>query len=358
MSQNNIESKLPMGVSDFNELITQDYLFVDKTNFIREVIQDGAKVVLLTRPRRFGKTLTLSMLYYFLQCQQPLGRNIFTDLAISQDKRFCEQHQNKYPVIFVSFKDVKKASYEQAYAAIVALMSDLYSQHRYLLDGLHENEKVHFNSVLNQNAAQNTVENAIKKLNLYLKEKFNQHPIILIDEYDTPIQHAYSRGYYDSMIDLMRNIFGCSLKEDINSNITKVIVTGITRIAQESLFSGVNNFEVYSVLREEYGQYFGFTETEVEQLITQSNSKVDLQSIQEWYNGYRVEHHTLYNPWSILSCLKNKGKLKPYWLNTSDNILLRKWIEKANGSIRDQFEQLLQGSTIDKPLMENLFFQN
>ena len=179
-------------------------------------------------------------------------------------------------------------------------------------------------------------------------------PIILIDEYDTPIQEAYLKGYYDQMIELMRGIFGPSLKD--NDYMCKAIVTGITRVAQESLFSGVNNFEVYSVLRSKYAQYFGFTEPEVEALIEKTGNQVTMDVVREWYNGYRIGAQLVYNPWSILMCLKNGGQVGPHWLNTSSNDLIKKLVEKADGSIQDQFENLLQGKTIEKPIMENLIF--
>lgn len=352
----NIEPRLPVGISNFEKLATEDYRFVDKSLFIKEIIQDGADVILITRPRRFGKTLTLSMLYHFLKIHPKSDKNLFENLAISQDKSFCEKHQNKYPVIFISFKEIKKPSYEQAYKSIASLMRKLYAQHRYLLKDnvLEDDEKRTFISILNKNSDQDELEEAISQLSLYLKKRFNVNPIILIDEYDTPIQQAYLKGYYDQMIEFMRNIFSSSLKD--NDYLHKAVVTGITRVAQESLFSGVNNFEVYSLLREAYGQYFGFTEREVSELISSTDNQISLESVKEWYNGYRIGPHIMYNPWSILSCLKNKGILRAYWLNTTSNELIKRFIEKANGSIRDKFEELLQGKIVEKPLMENLVF--
>ena len=324
--------RLPIGISDFKKVATRDYLFIDKSLFIKEIIQDGADVILITRPRRFGKTLTMSMLYYFLQCQQLLNQNIFENLAISQDKSFCEKHQNKYPVIFVSFKDIKLSSYQEAYKAIVVLMKNLYAEHDYLLedDILRPHEKALFNEILNQKADTANLHEAIQQLSLYLAKKFGIGPIILIDEYDTPIQAAYLEGYYDQMIELMRNIFGPSLKD--NDHLEKAVVTGITRVAQESLFSGVNNFAVYTILRGKYGQYFGFTESEVVLLIKATGSQVSLELVRDWYNGYKVGEYVVYNPWSIITCLDNEGKLEPYWLNTSSSDLIRRFIEKANGS--------------------------
>ena len=344
--------RLPVGISDFKELINGKYFFADKTSFIKEIIQDGAKVILITRPRRFGKTLTLSMLYHFLNIQSE--QNLFENLIISKNEKFCEKHQHNYPVIFISFKEIKKPSFDAAYDGIVRLMKILYSRHRYLLEELHDDEKETFVSILRKQADRTEVEGAIGQLSFYLERKFNTSPIILIDEYDTPIQEAYLMGYYKDMIYLMRSIFGDALKD--NKFMGKAIVTGITRVAQVGLFSGVNNFAVYTLLREKYGQYFGLTESEVIQLIKETGQQVSVELIREWYNGYKIGDHVVYNPWSIITCLDNKGKLEPYWLNTSSGDLIRKLIEKANGSIQDQFEHLLQGKTIEKPLMENLIF--
>lgn len=352
------EVRLSSGVSDFKELINGKYKFIDKSLLIQEIIGDGAKVILITRPRRFGKTLNLSMLYYFLQRNHCQDENLFKHLAVSKDLNFCEIHQNQYPVIFISFKDIKKSSYTAAYDDIVRLIKDLYSRHRDLLDGtlLYDDEKATFMTLLNQEGTQSDIESAIKHLSEYITRKFNKAPIILIDEYDTPIQEAYLKGYYSDIIDLMCNILGQALKD--NAFINKAVLTGITRIAQESLFSGVNNLEIYSLLREKYGQYFGFTESEVSRLITETGQKVSLNAIKEWYNGYQIGKYILYNPWSIIGCLRNNGNLKPYWLNTSSNDLIRELLTKADYALKEQFEILLQGKTIEKPLLENLVFTN
>ena len=348
--------RLPVGISDFRKLITGKCHFVDKSLFIREIIDDSAEVILITRPRRFGKTLTLSMLYHFLNIRSE--QNLFENLAISKNEKFCSEHQHKYPVIFVSFKDVKLPSYKEAYEEVVTLMKNLYSEYRYLLEGdlLPDDEKETFTSILNKRATKTDVCGAIKKLSSYLKEKFKQLPVILIDEYDTPIQEAYLRGYYQPMIDLMRDILGKSLKD--NKYMYKAVITGITRVAQESLFSGVNNFEVYSVLKPKYGQYFGFTEPEVARLVEKTGNRVTMNVVREWYNGYKIGPHLVYNPWSILMCLKNDGQVGPHWLNTSSNDLIKMLITKANFKVRQHLDLLLQGQTIERPLMENLVFRD
>ena len=348
--------KLPVGVSDFQKLIQGRYQFIDKSLFIKEIINDGAEVILITRPRRFGKTLNLSMLYHFLQMHSPHYSNLFKGLAIAEDVPFCQKYQNQYPVIFLSFKDIKQSNYSDAYGDIVTLIKQLYSNHRYLLEGdlLHIDEKNTFTSILNEKANLANIEGAIKQLSEYLTRKFNKPTIILIDEYDTPIQEAYLEGYYSKMIKLMRNILGKALKD--NPYLAKAIITGITKVSQESMFSGLNNIEVYSLLREEYGQYFGFTEEEVRKLITETGKEVKLGAIKEWYNGYSVGRYVLYNPWSIINCLKQHGRLQAYWVHTSSNSLINKLLSNARPNIKRLFEKLLQGETVEQLLAENLAF--
>lgn len=350
--------RLPVGISDFKELITaEDYFFADKSLLIEDIINDGSKVLLITRPRRFGKTLNLSMLKYFFDTEQSCSVNLFEGLKISKNSELCKKYQNKYPVIFISFKDVRSTNYNKAYLHIIELIRELYENYRYLLekDLLSESEKKIFNTILNKTADVADIETALKRLASYLLRKHKTPAILLIDEYDTPIQEAYLKGYYNEMINLMRGMLGDALKD--NNYLYKAVLTGITRISQESMFSGLNNINVYSLLREKYGQYFGFTETEVNELMHKKNVKVSLNSIKEWYNGYQVGKHILYNPWSIINCLDNDGALKPYWLNTSSNELIAELITVSDSSIKQQFEDLLQRKIIERPLLENLVFK-
>lgn len=349
--------KFPIGIDDFKKLIEGNYLFADKSLLIKDIIEDGSDVILITRPRRFGKTLNLSMLYYFLGQNHSGHENLFEGLNISKDKAFCKEHQQQYPVIFISFKDIKEATYEQSYNAITELIRRLYKEHQYLLEGnlLTEDEKSIYKNLLEEKATETKVKGALWQLSEYMTKKYKKAPIILIDEYDTPIQEAYLRGYYQEMIDLMRSIFGQALKG--NKFLGKAILTGITRIAQESLFSGLNNFEVYSLLREDYGQYFGFTEEEMSKLLTESKQQeIPIASIKEWYNGYQIGKYVLYNPWSIINCLKNHGEMKPYWLHTASNALISELLSHAKPFVKQQLEELLQGRTIEQPIFENLVF--
>ncbi|RZI45500.1 AAA family ATPase [Rickettsiales endosymbiont of Peranema trichophorum] len=348
--------KLPVGVSDFRKIVKGNYVFTDKTLLIKEVMDDGADIILVTRPRRFGKTLNLSMLYYFLENSQPKDEDLFEKLNIGQDKAFCQEHQHQYPVIFISFKDVKKSRYKDAYEHILLLVREVYRGHRYLLEGdcLDEDEKGVFNALLYKKAQQSEVEASLRQLCIYIQKYSGRNPIILIDEYDTPIQEAYLSKYYEKMIELMRSMLGQALKD--NSYLTKAVVTGITRISQESLFSGLNNISVYSMLRERFGQYFGFTEEEVVKLLEEAKQPVPLSEIKEWYNGYQIGKHVLYNPWSIINCLDNEGILQEYWLNTSNNALIGDLLRKAKPVVKKEFEELLQGKVITQALSENLVF--
>lgn len=348
--------RLPVGISDFKELVGGNYIFADKTLLIKEVIEDGAGVILIPRPRRFGKTLNLSMLYYYLKQNGEEDENLFEGLKISEDGEFCEEHQGKYPVIFITFKDIKAADFDNAYGSIVELMRELYAEHRYLLEGnlLAQDEKGIFEAILYKKADLTEIKTAIKQLSVYMARKFGKPVVILIDEYDTPIQEAYLREYYGKMVDLMRGVLGQALKD--NRALGKAVITGITRISQESLFSGLNNISVYSLLREKYGQYFGFVEEEVRELVDESKETVELRSIKEWYNGYEAGKYVLYNPWSIINCLSNDGKLQPYWVNTASNALIDRLLSNAGSLVKKQFEELLQGNVIEQPLSESLVF--
>ena len=347
--------KLPIGISDFKKIILGKYDFADKSLFIKEIIEDGASVILIVRPRRFGKTLNLSMLYYFLQINSHKNHNIFEKLHIFKDQEFCLEHQNKYPVIFISFKDIKRSSIKDAQNDIETLISQLYTEHIYLLDDdlLYEHEKITYNSLLLKIADKSDLIKSIKNLTEYLQRKFSKSPILLRDEYDTPIQESYLKGYYLEMVELMRSILGQALKDNVF--LSKAIITGITKIAQESLFSGLNNIQSYSVLKTKYGQYFGFTEEEVDHFL--QRGKVENHSyFKEWYNGYQIGDYFLYNPWSIINCLSNDSKLQPYWLNTSSSELIDKLIRSSNILVKQKFEALLQGQVIEQAISENLVF--
>lgn len=340
--------QLPVGISDFGALIDKKLNFVDKSLFIQEILQDAnTQVAVIIRPRRFGKTLNMSMLYHFL-ASEVLGRStqgLFDNLKIAQWDEF-KQHQGKYPTLFMTFKDIKQASFASAYEKLNELIVSLYDEHSYLLksDKLTKVQKNFFKTILSREASQSQIENAPKFLTQCLYLHHGIKPWILIDEYDTPIQASYLNGYYDEMVSLMRSLFGTVLKD--NPFLDKGVVTGILRVARESLFSDLNNLKVYSVLNEQYGQYFGFTESEVSSVLKQAGLEGKAAEIKTWYNGYQIGSNTLvYNPWSIANCVDTKGTVEPYWINTSDNQLIKNLLLKAPLEFKEQFEILLRGET-------------
>jgi hypothetical protein len=341
----------PIGISDFKEIIKGECILIDKTLFIKEIIDNKAKVILLTRPRRFGKTLAMSMLSHFLKIG---GEDLFEGLNIKDHPEFCTFHQNKYPVIFLTFKDVKYDDFATAYSDIKGIFADIYGKNRDLLEGdlLDEPERETFEDIrFGRLDDPEKLGYALKKLTEFMHRKYGVPPIVLLDEYDTPIVQAYMKGYYAQMISFMRSLLGSALKD--NSDLGKAVITGITKVSQESLFSGLNNLDVYTVLDKGYGQYFGFTEEEVVSILPQG---VSIEPIKAWYNGYRIGKYQLYNPWSIMKCLRNEQELMPYWVGTSDNALVYELIEKNKIYTGDRFENLIRGISEEQVIKSNLSF--
>ncbi|MCK4608013.1 MAG: AAA family ATPase [Gammaproteobacteria bacterium] len=352
--------KLPIGYDNFGELVKRKIHFVDKTLFIKELIDDeSTKILLITRPRRFGKTLNLSMLQYFF-AETVYGEKtaeLFAGLKIAEAGAEYMSHQGKYPVIFVSFKDIKNHDFEHAYAGLVELIRKIYTEHRVLLESnkLSVQEQGFYNAILDKTADEETIKNSLQNLCEYLYRYYGAKPWLLIDEYDTPIQSAYVNGYYEEMISIMRSMFGAALKT--NPYLERAVLTGILRVAKESLFSGLNNLEVFTILREEYGQYFGFTEQEVKDLLIQSQLESKAAEVREWYNGYNIGGVvTVYNPWSIAHFINRKGTIMPYWVNTSDNKLIRDLIIKSSDRFKTKLEDLLAGKPVESTINEDMVF--
>ena len=352
--------KLPIGKSDFKKLIKGGYHFVDKTLFIKEAIKNISETSLITRPRRFGKTLALSMMYYFLEMGilEKNHENLFDNFEISQDKAFCQAYQNKFPVIFITFKSIESPTYEGAIKRIQSLISKLYTNFQpFLYEDLTVAARKQYDLFLEETADSEKLKNALSDLMQLLNNKTGQDVVVLIDEYDTPVISAYQNSYYKDMIDLMKGMLGEVLKD--NKNLQFGLLTGITRVAKEGLFSGLNNIRIYSILDELYSQYFGFTEREVSTLIKKCNASVSENKIKDWYNGYQFGSHTIYNPWSILSCLATAGNpLEPYWLNTASNALVKNLIKTSTTDIKKVFGQLLQKETINEQVDKYLLFSD
>ncbi len=351
-------NKLNLGYSDFKDIIQNNNYFVDKTLFIEEVLKVEKAVLLLPRPRRFGKTLNLSMLRYFFDKSEPENKNLFKDLKIWQTGEDIKQHCCKYPVIYLTFKDAKADTWNKTLNHIKNEIVKVYQEHRYLLkkDILFEEDKKIFIEILNKTAIETDFETSLKQLSEYLQRYHNKKVVVLIDEYDTPIQASHNKFYKDA-ISFMRSLLSGALKD--NTSLYKGIITGILRVSKESIFTGLNNISVYSILDDEFSDKFGFTEQEVKQIIKDFNIKTDYSEIKKWYDGYKFGETTkIYNPWSILNFVVSKNeKFKTFWTYTSSNELIKEQIKKKNAeNIREDILALINGETIKKDLEANFVF--
>ena len=352
---------LIVGEDNFGAVIEKKLGFIDKSLFIKELLDNEVVTVpVIIRPRRFGKTLNMSMLHHFLAAEVNglKTEGMFDHLKIAKQGDRYMQQQGKYPVIFISLKSLKLDSYEKVYKALVRLISKTYAQHSKLLESniLQMYEKKIFEDILNENASRESLMGSLADLSEYLHRHYKVKPWILIDEYDSPIQAGYLNNYYKDIIELMRGLLGAALKGNVN--IHRAVVTGILRIAKEDLFSGLNNLKVFSVLDARYSDCFGFTQEEVDLALKQSDLQYLSKDIKAWYNGYHIGDSQIYNPWSIASCIDEKVSLKPYWINTSDNELIKKLLAESNATFKERFEAVLQNRSIEVFINENLTFSD
>lgn len=336
---------IAIGVSDFRNIIANNCFYVDKTKFIEELVNDMTAVHLITRPRRFGKTLNLSMLKYFYDIEgNTENRKLFDGLYISNSLAMSEQ--GKYPVIFLSFKDVKADSSLEMMENIAILMKNLYDKFEYIREKLNQSNLMEFDEIWLKKDNAN-LRGALLNLCSYLKEYYNQDVILLIDEYDTPMVSAYEHGYYDEIKMFFTTLYGSALKE--NPALKKAVLTGIMRISKENIFSGLNNVKVNSILEDDFAEYFGITEKEVEESLIEYGLEERLPEVQKWYNGYIFGGVRVYNPFSITNFLDRK-KIMPYWVNTSSNTLINKVLKEASSSIFEELSKLFQRETINKTI--------
>jgi len=374
--------QLPVGVSDFKDIVTGDYYYVDKTLFIKEIMDKGDKILLIPRPRRFGKTLNLSMLKYFYDCcPQTLSADkdansvrvvsgtgppvdsygkLFDSLAISRAGKKYLDHMGKYPVIFLSFRDIKEPDWEITYRKIKKLILDEYLRHDYLLSSpkLKSQEKDYFRRIIDLKGLYEDYEKSLEKLLIFLCRYYGQRAVILIDEYDAPVHAGYHSDFYEQIVNFIRN-FLCGGLKDTDQFLQKSVVTGIMRIAKESIFSGLNNPGVYTLLAEEFDEQFGFTEQEVEALLKDFQLLDRYDEVRRWYNGYRFGQKIIYNPWSIVNFLGSKAnKCKPYWINTSDNKIVESLLSKKGKELKPELEQLIRGETIEKAIEEDIVLKD
>jgi hypothetical protein len=345
---------LPIGISDFSKLIKGDYYYVDKTLLIKEILESSGEVQLIPRPRRFGKTLNLSMLKYFFEKTDHDNSALFTHTKIWQDENY-RKHQGKYPVIYLTFKDVKEEKWEIAYKKIVSLISREFERHIVLakkhLSAFQLNK---YTAIIEERADLVDYHNSLFILTKLLHEAYNEQVIVLIDEYDAPIHAGYAHGYYQDTIQFMRSFLTPALKD--NDSLNRGILTGILRTAKEGIFSGLNNLKVYSLLNNTFQDKFGFTQQEVERLFNDFNLSPLLDDAQQWYNGYTFGSTTIYNPWSLLMCISEQGAFQPYWVNTSDNLVIKKLLTLSDIEVKTDFELLLSGKSVAKVVDEAIIF--
>ena len=359
--------KISIGVEDFKEIIDKDGYFVDKTLMIQELLESNAKVILFTRPRRFGKTLNQFMIRRFFEDEiTEKGEKVdngylFDGLAITRCGEEIMQHQQRYPVIFMTLKSARQDTYALAYMELKKRISEEYKRHKYVLQGetLTMDEKKRYEAVSAIADDASLYTDALGFLSACLARYHGTNTIILIDEYDVPLENAYLHGFYDEMIGFIRSLFESALKT--NPYLEKGIITGCLRISKESIFTGLNNLEVDSVLHTRYADSFGFTEAEVREMLAYYDLSAELPEVKEWYDGYLFNRIEIYNPWSILKYVNDRKDhvtqfALPYWSNTSSNSIIREMVGEADEEAKEDLETLINGGTIEKRVHEDITY--
>ena len=357
-SDKNKEMKpLPVGISDYIRA-QSEYYYVDKTLLIKEFLDRKALVSLFTRPRRFGKTLNMDMLRVFFEISEDDTSKYFLDKAIWKCGNKYTVHQGKYPVIFLTFKDVKFDSWEATFSKIAELLQDEFGRHSELKnsDEIEKYEKDYYEKVVNGQANEVELSASLQKLSKMLTEHYKKAPIIIIDEYDTPIQEGYSKSFYDEIIGFMRNFFSGAFKD--NRNLSYGFLTGILRIAQESIFSGLNNLTVNSVMDSEYDGFFGFTESEVREMLDYYGALGKENELRDWYDGYIFGNKEIYNPWSVINYLSKGCLPQAYWVNTGKNEILEDVLKSASDDTTERLRSLLMGERVIARIDQNVVYRS
>ena len=350
---------IPVGVSDFEKIRSNGYYYIDKSGLIGELLRAGAEVTLITRPRRFGKTLGMSMLEKFFDIRKD-SRELFEGLEISERQDLCSKWMNQWPTVFLSLKSVDGLNFEGAYQQLVYEISLLYQKHDYLLEStaLSEQDKFLFKQLRNRQSEKTDVMRSLQLLTRLLEQHYNKKVILLIDEYDVPVAKANNHGYYNEMLDVMKGLMQ-SLKD--NTSLRFAVITGCLRIAKESIFTGTNNFVSDTITDSRLSEYFGFMQREVDQILKDEDIEDKADSIKEWYDGYHFGEFDIYCPWDVMNYLlelQRNPKAKPvsYWKNTSDNAIIRSFIDYAGNSITKKLETLMSGGYIIQRVDESLTY--
>ena len=343
--------KIPIGVEDFREITENDYCYIDKTKLIEEIIKDGSKVKLFTRPRRFGKTLNMSTLKYFFDIKEAeRNRKLFKDLYIENSPVFSEQ--GKYPVIFISMKGIANNNFNEVLEKIREKISELFDEHKNVLESLDEFDSQKFKDYIYGNVDKAKLENSLVFLTKVLNYYYNQPVVLLIDEYDSIIINAYENGYYKEMINFLKGFYGDVLKT--NQYLKMGVLTGIVRVAQAGIFSDLNNLMVHTVLnKDEYSECFGLNENEVEKTLHDYNIEYKTEDVKSWYNGYKFGNVNVYNPWSILNYIYYK-ELKAYWVNTSSNVVIKEMLKNSDSRVFKTLEDLFAKKDVPVTISDNI----
>ena len=338
-----------IGTSDFKKLrLKQDY-YIDKSMYIKDIIDNRSEVILVTRPRRFGKTLNMSMLRYYFDQDVKDAKELFEGLKImEQDEKYTSK-LGAYPCIYLTLKDVNDINYNNMILDLKSAIMEMYREHRYLLDSdkIYEEEKSRIMDILYAREDEVTLKTSVRDLSGYLYRHYNKPVMLFIDEYDVPIQSAYVKKYYEQAIEFLKAFYGGTFKD--NPYLEKTVLTGVSRVAKESIFSGANNFDVYTVLNDEFADDFGITSEEINKILEDFNVQEEKEEVKKWYDGYRIGNvEGIYNPWSLLNYLAKK-ELRPYWVNTSSNDLIKMTI-KNSMTVKEKMERLLKDEEIEVPI--------
>jgi hypothetical protein len=359
---------IPIGVENYKEIIDKKYYYVDKTWFMKDLLDKQGKVNLFTRPRRFGKTLTLSMLKTFFEQEIKDGdvvdnKRYFDGMKIMEAGEEYTQHMCQYPVISFSLKSAKQPNYEMAYACIKADIIREYDRHRYVLEGscLTDTQKKKYNEFIEESVSEADYATSLKFLSECLAKYHGKNTIILIDEYDVPLENSYFEGFYDKMIVFIRSLFESAVKT--NDSLEFAVITGCLRISKESIFTGLNNLQVNSLLTVDYAEYFGFVQEEVDLMLEYYQLESKKDELKSWYDGYKFGNTEVYNPWSVINYVRTAESLitafpKPYWSNTSSNSIVRELIERADSNAKKDIEKLIAGGTLEVAVHEDITYDD
>lgn len=361
------KAMLPMGIENFEDIRNEDFYYVDKTGLIRDLLENRSYVSLFTRPRRFGKTLNMSMLKYFFETGS--DHTLFDGLAISTETELCSRYQGKFPVISISLKNAEGSTIEKAKKKFRSVIGSEAVRFSFLSDSgrLNETERQQFAKLIKLDdegefaMSDELLENSLLMLSRFLQRHYGQKTIILIDEYDVPLDKAYQSGYYDSMVDFIRVLFGNAFKT--NDSLYFAVLTGCLRISKESIFTGLNNFSVYTIKDVQYNEYFGFTDAEIRQMLKYYGFMEKYDAIREWYDGYHFNSLDIFCPWDVVSychALKMKPSTEPqnYWVNTSSNDIIRRFLSRADATTRDEIELLINGGCVKKMIHQELTYRD